>query len=68
MSERKRRLYRVEETLTIVGVAHVEAATKAEVRQMIDRGEVEFIYNDGQDIRRGDGIKIVLDSGSGRDE
>lgn len=61
----KRRLpmrrYRVEETITVVGVAEVEATSKSEVKRMIADGEVGFIYNDGQDVRQGDGIRIYFE-------
>jgi hypothetical protein len=55
------RRYRVEETLTIVGSAEVEATSKAEAHQKIMAGEVEFFWNDGQDVRRGDGIHIFFE-------
>lgn len=57
------RLYRVEETLTVVGVGEVEATSKAEAVEKAKRGEVEFYWGDGQDVRRGDGIKAYPESG-----
>lgn len=57
---RQKRLYHVEDWLTIVGVAEVEATTKAEVKALIEAGEVEFIYDDGVNVRRGDGTRIRL--------
>lgn len=58
MAERE---YRIEETLTIVGVGSVMAHSKAEAVEKASRGEVEFFWNDGQDIRRGDGIKAFVE-------
>lgn len=54
------RRYRVEEVLTIVGVAEVEAASKADAREKVLRGEVELTWNDGQDVRRGDGVHVYV--------
>lgn len=54
------RLYRVEDIITVVGVGYVEATSKAEAKRKATDGEVEFYYNNGQDIRRGDGLHVYV--------
>ena len=55
------RLYRIEDTVTEVGVGYVLARSKAEaVRKAID-GEVQFTYGQGADVRRGDGLHAFVE-------
>lgn len=57
MSERR---YRVEDVVTIVGIGYVTAKSKTDaVAKAID-GLVEFTYNEGQDMRRGDGLHAFV--------
>ena len=56
----RERTYRVEDVVTIVGVGYVTARSKAEAVEKARNGEVEFTYNDGQDIRRGDGLHAYV--------
>lgn len=57
MSER---WYVVVETITITGTGDVRARSKAEAVEKAKNGEVEFDWDQGQVIRRGDGIKAYL--------
>ena len=57
MSER---VYEVVETITITGVGYVRARSVAEAIESAKRGRVEFDWDQGQNVRRGDGIKAWL--------
>jgi hypothetical protein len=55
------RLYRVEDVITEVGVGYVRARSKADAVDRASRGEVEFTYGGGADIRRGDGLHAYVE-------
>jgi hypothetical protein len=54
MSER---VYEVVETVTITGVGYVRAKSRADAVEKAKGGQVEFDWDQGQILRRGDGIK-----------
>lgn len=53
--------YRVEETLTVIGVGYIEARSAAEAVEKAKDGKVTFFYDDASTARRGDGIKAWPD-------
>lgn len=58
MSER---LYRIEDVITEVGIGYVNARSKAEAVEKANRGEVEFTYGGGINVRRGDGLHAYVE-------
>jgi hypothetical protein len=64
MSERA---YEVVETITITGVGYVRAKSKADAVEQAKDGLVVFDWDQGQILRRGDGIKAYpLSAGAAR--
>lgn len=53
------RLYHVIDTVTITGVGDVMARSKAEAVEKAANGEVQFDYDQGQVVRRGDGLRAL---------